>query len=227
MDYTIIFKRLIRLFLGLFLYAIGIVMTINANLGLAPWDVFHQGISLNTGITIGQASIFVGIIIVILNILLKERMGWGTLLNMFFIGFFMDVLMINNLIPVFQNTILRIMMMCMGMFIIGTASYFYIGVGLGAGPRDGLMVALTKKTKKSVRFIRNSIEIFALFTGYLLGGFFGIGTLFMAISIGYFVQFAFQLFKFDVSRVEHRFIDQDIYWIKEQLIKKNNVKSEK
>ena len=174
----------------------------------------------------GKASIAVGIVIVILNIILKERMGWGTLLNMFFIGFFVDILMLNNLIPVFHNILLRIMMMCLGMFIVGIASYFYISTGLGAGPRDGLMVALTKKTKKSVRFIRNSIEIFALFTGYFLGGFFGIGTLFMAISIGYFIQFAFQLFKFDVSRIEHRFIDQDIYWIKEQLINKNNVKTE-
>lgn len=218
--------KIIRLFTGLFLYSVGIVMTINANLGLGPWDVFHQGLSIQTGITIGQASIFFGFILIIMNSFFGEKLGWGTICNMLFIGIFIDVLMINELIPSFENPVLSALMMFLGMFIIGVASYYYIGAGLGSGPRDGLMVALTKKTKKPVGIIRNIIELCALTVGYFLGGFVGIGTLIIALSIGFFVQFAFKLFKFDVSVVEHRFIDEDIKWLKEKLLFKGNESKE-
>jgi uncharacterized membrane protein YczE len=208
---------IIRLFAGFFLYSAGIVMTINANIGLAPWDVFHQGLSKTFGITIGQASIGIGIIIVIINSLFREKVGWGSLGNMLFIGVFVDLLMLNHIIPEFENLVLRVLMMFSGMFVIGVATYLYIGVGLGAGPRDGLMVALTKRTGKSVRLVRNTIETAVVIVGYFLGGSVGVGTLVMALTIGVFVQLAFQLFKFDVKKVEHRFIDEDIKLLKKML----------
>jgi uncharacterized membrane protein YczE len=211
-----------RLFVGLFLYAVGIVMTINANLGLGPWDVFHQGLSKTIGITMGQASISMGIIIVVMNYFVGEKLGWGTLSNMLFIGIFMDILMLNNLIPIYENIILQIFMMLGGMFVIGLASYFYIGAGLGSGPRDGLMVLLTKKTGKSVRFIRNCIEITVLIVGYFLGGFVGVGTIVIALGMGYFVQFAFKLFKFDVKAVKHRYVEDDIRFLKGLFVKPTN-----
>lgn len=203
-------QKLIRLFIGLFLYAVGIVLTINANLGLSPWDVFHQGCTYLIGITMGQATIAVGVVIVIANVVLGERLGWGTLFNMIFIGVFMDLIMLNHLIPIVNEVFSGVLMIFLGLVIIGIASYFYIGAGLGSGPRDGLMIALTKKTHKSVRFIRNSIEISALFIGYLLGGYVGVGTLIMSIALGYIMQFMFKLFKFDINSVEHRFIDEDV-----------------
>ena len=202
-----LFLPLVRLFIGLFLYAVGIVFTINAKLGLAPWDVFHQGVSKLSGITMGQASILVGLVIVIVDWAFGEKVGIGTICNMLFIGIFIDILMLNNLIPVFSNLFAKVIMMLLGMFIIGIASYFYIGAGLGSGPRDGMMVALTKKTGKSVRFVRNTIEFTAVVIGYFLGGTVGIGTLVMVVAGGYFVQFAFKIFKFDVKAVEHQFID--------------------
>ena len=214
------FLALTRLFIGLFLYAVGIVFTINANLGLSPWDVFHQGISKLTGITMGQASIIAGLMIVIVDWVLGERVGLATICNMLFIGIFMDLLMLNQLVPIFNNIIARVMMMLRGMFIIGIASYFYIGAGLGSGPRDGLMVSLTKKTGKSVRFVRNSIEFVVLVVGYFLGGTVGFGTLIMVIGGGYFVQFAFKIFKFDVRKVEHKFIDDYVKFIKDRLTDK-------
>lgn len=214
-------QRVLRLFLGLFLFAVGIVMTINANLGLAPWDVFHQGISKNTNITMGQASMGVGVILIILNSVFGERLGWGTILNMLFIGIFIDLLMLNRIIPTSNSFLSGLVMAMLGMFIIGIASFLYIGAGLGSGPRDGLMVALTKRTKKSVRFIRNSIEISVLGIGYLLGGYVGIGTVIMSVCIGYFVQFAFKVCRFDVKKVEHRFIDQDIKLLKEIIANSN------
>lgn len=215
-----------RLFLGLFIYATGIVLTIKANLGLSPWQVFHQGVSNHIGITMGQASIIVGFIFVILDWILGEKLGIGTICNMIFIGVFMDVLMLNNLIPVFNNIYAQFLMLALGMFVIGIGSYLYIGAGLGSGPRDGLMVALTKKFKKSVSFIRNSIELSVLVIGYALGGTIGIGTLIMVIGLGYFVQFAFKLFKFDVKKVKHRFIDDYIRIIKYNITEKKEDKVE-
>lgn len=215
----IMVQRIIRLFLGLFLFAVGIVLTINANLGLAPWDVFHQGIVYLTGITMGQASIGVGIILVIINAALGERVGWGSLGNMLFIGLFMDLIMLNYLIPIAADLVSGLIMMFLGMFIVGVASYFYIGAGLGSGPRDGLMIALTKKTNRSVRFIRNSIEISALIVGYLLGGFVGIGTLIMSVALGYIIQFIFKLFRFNVKQVQHRFIDDDVRFLRQKFLK--------
>lgn len=212
-------QKVIRLFIGLFQYAVGIVLTINANLGLAPWDVFHQGMTHLIGITMGQASIAVGIILVILNAVLGERLGWGTLFNMLFIGLFMDLIMLNHLIPICKAIIPGAIMMVLGMIVIGIASYFYIGAGLGSGPRDGLMIALTKKTSKSVRFVRNAIELSALTVGYMLGGYAGVGTLIMALTLGYIIQFAFKILKFDISTIKHRFIDEDVKNLKEKLLK--------
>lgn len=222
-----IIKRVMKLLLGLALYATGIVMTINANLGLAPWDVFHQGLSNIFGITMGQASICVGIALVIMDTLLGERIGWGTLSNMILIGVFMDILMLNHLVPVFQSVVPRFVMMLLGVFTIGIASYFYISTGLGSGPRDGLMVALTKKTTKSVRFLRNCIELSVLAVGYAFGGSVGIGTVIMALSTGHFIQFAFKLFKYNLKDTKHRFIDEDIRYLYNRfIIKKEDEKKE-
>lgn len=206
-----------KLFLGLFLFAFGIVCTINANLGLSPWDVLHQGISRLTGITMGQASIATGMLIIVLDWVLGEKVGIGTICNMLFIGIFMDLLMLNNLVPTFHNMIARMIMMFIGMFIIGIGSYFYISAGIGSGPRDGLMIALTKRTEKSVKFIRNTIEFSVLVVGYFLGGALGIGTLIMVFGLGYFVEFAFRLFEFDVKKVEHKFINDHVRLIKDIL----------
>jgi uncharacterized membrane protein YczE len=207
------------LFVGLFVYAVGIVMTINANLGLGPWDVFHQGLAETLGITMGQASISMGLIIIAVTYFMGEKLGWGSLGNMLFIGLFMDFLMFNNLIPVFEGFIPSLIMLVLGMFVIGVASYLYMNVGLGSGPRDSLMVVLTKKTNKSVQFTRNSIEITVSIIGYFLGGSIGIGTVIVALTIGYFVQLAFKLFKFDVNKVTHRFIEDDIKFLKNYFAK--------
>ena len=222
----VLVKSIARLFLGYFVCAIGIVMTINANLGLAPWDVFHQGLSNVFGITIGKAHIIAGLTILVISSLLKEKVGWGTLFNMIFVGTFVDFLMFNHLIPIFDSFILSFIMMLLGMLVLGFGCYLYISVGWGSGPRDGLMIALVKKAKKSVRLIKNSQEIIAVIIGYLLGGSVGIGTLVMAITGGYFMQFAFKVCKFDVNRIQHRFIDDDIRYIKEVLKSKGRYNKE-
>lgn len=209
----------IRLFTGYFVCAVGMVMTINANIGVSPWDVFHQGLGKVFNLPIGRASIIAGLIIVILDILLGQNIGWGTIFNMIVIGIFVDFLMLNRLIPIFDGFFPSLLMMLLGMLILGYGCYIYIGAGYGAGPRDGLMVALTKKTNKSVRFVKNSVEILAIVAGYFLGGSVGIGTAIMSIAGGYFFQFAFKTVNFNVSEVKHRYISDDIRFLKGKLLK--------
>jgi uncharacterized membrane protein YczE len=217
---------LLKLFIGLFLYAVGIVFTINGDLGLAPWDVFHQGLSAPLGLTMGQASILIGLVVVLLDWLLGEKPGLGTLCNMVFIGIFIDLLMLNNLIPHYPHFLQKVMMILIGMLIIGIASYFYLSAGLGSGPRDGLMVSLTKRINKSVRFIRNCIELTVVTLGYLLGGSVGLGTLVMAFAGGYFVQLAFKIFKFDVKGIKHQSLADYVSNLCSAFGQRNQSKSE-
>lgn len=206
-----------KLILGLFLFAVGIVMTINANLGVAPWDVFHHGLSLTTNITMGSASIIVGILIVLLDIYLGQNIGWATILNMLLIGAFMDILMLNNLIPIAESFLPGIIMLLVGILIEGYGCWIYLSVGMGAGPRDGLMVVLTKKTGKSVRLVKSLVDLGAVTVGYFLGGKLGIGTVIMAFLGGQIFQFAFKTVKFDVNGVNHRFIQDDVKLLKEKI----------
>lgn len=202
--------RLSKLMFGLMLYAIGIVNTIYAGVGLAPWDVFHQGLTRHFPLTMGQASMCIGLIIVLLDWALGEKIGIGTIANMIFIGLFMDVIMSNGWVPKASGMILPYVQLIIGMSVIGLASYFYLSAGYGSGPRDGLMVALTKRSGKSVRFVRNCIEVSVVIIGILLGGQFGVGTVIMALTGGYFVQLAFTLFNFKVTQIKHEFVEDSI-----------------
>lgn len=210
-------KQFWRIIIGLILFGLGVTMTIEAGLGVAPWDVFHHGLSLTTGITMGQASIIVGLLVVVLDIILGQNIGWGTVLNMLLIGTTMDVLMLNSLLPTFEGFIPNFIMLILGIFVQGYGCFLYISVGYGAGPRDGLMIALTKKTGKSVRFLKSSLEVVAVTIGFILGGHLGIGTLIMALFGGIIFQFAFKTVSFDLKAVEHRFIKDDIKWLKERF----------
>jgi len=208
-----------RLLIGYFLYALGIVMTINAHQGLGPWGVFHQGLSLQLNITFGIAVNFVGAVIVIFDFILGEKIGWGTIGNVIFVGTFIDLLTNINLVPVFENTFLSFLMMFIGMFTISLAAYFYLSARLGAGPRDGLMIAFTKRANKPVGLVRGVIEVTALIIGYFLGGSVGWGTLIMSFGLGFFFQITFNMFNFDVKKVEHKYIDQDFAVLIQKLKK--------
>lgn len=222
MEYRV--KNIMRLLVGLFVCAFGIVLTINANLGLSPWEAFHHGISKNLGITMGQASIGLGIIIIIIDIALGENLGVGTILNMLLIGVFMDFFMLNNIIPKSNNLIIGFIMTFLGMFIIGLGCVLYIGAGYGSGPRDGLMIALQKKCDKPIKLIKMCIELFALIFGYLLGGSIGIGTVITTLVFGVFIQYAFEICKFDTKKIKHRYIVDDIRYIKYKILKSQNNK---
>lgn len=203
-DYV---KRLIKLLIGLFLYALGIVVSMKANLGFAPWEVFHYGLGETIGITIGTVSIFIGLIICVCAVWMGEKLGLGTILNMILIGVFMDFLLMLHLIPEANGLVLGIIMMIAGLFIISFGSYFYIASGFGAGPRDSLMVALQRKTKLPVGLCRGILEGSVVLIGWLLGGPVGIGTVLAAFGIGFCIQVVFSIMKFEATSVEHETLD--------------------
>ena len=197
---------ILRLMWGLFLYSLGIVFTINAHIGYAPWDVFHIGLANTVGLSIGTVLILIGIIIGLISVLLGEKIGIGTILNMIFIGLFLDIILKLDVIPVADNLLLGIIMLFIGLFIIAFATYFYIGSALGAGPRDSLMVAVTRITKLPIGICRGIIEFFVVALGWMLGGMVGIGTVLAAFGIGFCVQITFGLLKFDATKVKHETI---------------------
>ena len=199
-----LFVQFLRLILGLFLYALGIVVTIKANVGYGPWEVFHVGLGKTVGISIGTASILVGLVIVILSVLMGERIGLGTILNMLLIGIFIDLILSLDLIPLMPNPYAGMAALIVGLYVIAFGSYFYIGSRFGTGPRDGLMVALTKRTRLPIGVVRGSIEAAATLSGWLLGGMVGVGTVVSALAIGFCVQSAFALLRFDPTTIEHR-----------------------
>lgn len=203
----IMLQRLFKLIGGLFLYALGIVLTMKAQIGYAPWDVFHVGLAQVLHISIGTASILTGFVIGILALLLGEKLGLGTLLNMFLIGVFLDIILLIDRIPLAHTFLSGFVMMILGLFFIALASYFYIGSGFGAGPRDSLMVALTRRTKLPVGMCRGTIELCAIFIGWRLGGLVGIGTVVSALCIGFCVQITFRILRFDSTKVKHETID--------------------
>ncbi len=202
--------RLLRLIWGLFLYALGIVVTMKANIGFAPWDVFHVGVANQIGFSIGTVSILTGLIICIVTVLLGEKLGLGTLLNMVLIGVFMDLLLSIPIIPKAEIYAVGILMDVFGLFIIALASYYYIGSAFGAGPRDSLMVALTRKTGLPVGICRGTIELIAVLVGWRLGGMIGVGTIISALAIGFCVQITFRILKFDATKLQHETLDQTI-----------------
>ncbi len=211
--------NIFRLIFGLFVFSLGTVCILNAKIGVAPWDVFHQGVSRVTGITVGQASISMGLIIVFLDIYLGQPIGWGTIANMLLIGTFIDLLMMANILPSFEAFLPSLILLLVGLIFHGLGVFLYIAVGWGAGPRDGLMVVLMKKTGKSVRLIKSILELFAVSVGFLLGGNLGVGTLIVAFLSGPIWQYIFKLFKFDVNAVEHRAIQDDFRKLKDKYSK--------
>jgi len=194
---------MLRLLLGLLLYALGIVLTLNAHIGFGPWEVFHVGLAETTGMSIGTASIVTGLAIALVALLAGEKLGLGTVLNMVLIGVFLDAMLAAAFIPVAASFWIGAAMMVAGLFVIALGSYFYIGSGFGAGPRDSLMVALTRKTRLPVGIIRGGIELTAVLIGWRLGGMVGAGTVLAAVSIGFCVQLTFRMLRFDPTSVMH------------------------
>lgn len=197
-------KRFSGLILGLFLYAVGIYLSIQANIGLAPWEAFSMGISIISGISFGDIVLLTGIIIIGIDFLLGEKIGFGTLLNALLIGKFVDLIAFFHPIPQMHGYFSGIAMLLLGQVLIALASYLYIGTAMGCGPRDALMVALCKRFPKApIGVVRGALEGSVLLIGWLLGAKVGLGTVIAVFGIGFVMQWTFHLLHFDVKSVKH------------------------
>jgi uncharacterized membrane protein YczE len=185
-SFVVLVTRLWRLFVGLFCFGFGIALLVHADLGLGPWDVLHQGISERIDVPIGTVGIGVGALLLVTWIWLPVRIGFGTLANTVLIGVVIDVTL--WLLPASAPLWVRVGEVPTGIVLIALGSGFYIGAGLGPGPRDGLMTGLADRGVGSVRAVRTGIELTVLTLGFLLGGTVGVATALQAVTIGPLVQ---------------------------------------
>lgn len=179
-------KRTPIVVFGLVWFGVGISMLLLADLGAAPWDMLHQGLENVTGISIGTIILLVGLVLIAAFPLVGERLGVGTILNVLVIGPVVDVCLWLFDEP--EQMWIRVLLMLGGPIAIAIGSGFYIGGGLGPGPRDGLMTGLGKRGF-TIWKVRTVIEATVVVLGLLLGGVLGVGTVWFTVSIGPLVQF--------------------------------------
>ncbi|WP_405430665.1 YitT family protein [Micromonospora sp. NBC_00617] len=181
-------RRLSQLYAGLVLYGVSMALMIRSDLGLDPWDVFHQGLSELTGLSFGTVTIGVGALVLLLWIPLRQRPGLGTVSNVVVIGLVVDATL--ALLPTGGPLAVRIALLVTGIVANGAATALYLGARLGPGPRDGLMTGfVARRPGRSIRLVRTVIEVTVLALGWLLGGTVGLGTIAYALAIGPLAQF--------------------------------------
>jgi uncharacterized membrane protein YczE len=184
-------RRVIQLFVGLVLYGVGCAMTVEAGLGVDPWTVLAQGLSIHTGIGIGWIANILGFFVLLLWIPLRQKPGVGTIANILLVGTSMQVVL--WVFPPVSGIVAQLAVLLGGIVTVAIASGLYIGAHFGPGPRDGLMTGMHKRLGWPIWTCRALVELTVLFIGWLLGGTVGIGTVLFAFLIGPLVHVALPL----------------------------------
>src|SRR5688500_12649073 len=175
-------RRLVQLYGGLALYGLSMALLVRSGLGVMPWDVLHQGLARQLGWSLGTVTVVVGAAVLLAWIPLRERPGLGTVSNVLVIGVAVDAALV--VLPAAPSVAAGIGFAAAGILLTALAPAAYIGVRLGPGPRDGLMTGLVRRTGRSIRLVRTSIEVVVVATGWLLGGTLGLATVLYALSVG-------------------------------------------
>ena len=185
--------RLVTLLAGLFVYGLGVALTVHAGIGIAPWDVLAQGISIQTGLSFGVATVAVSILVLICWIPLKVKPGFATVANALLVGLFADfwLMILPDLTAYWQ----QLAVFMLGVVVVAIATGLYISSRLGSGPRDGLMQGTANTLDKPFWIVRTAFEGSVLTIGWLMGGQVREGTLLFAVTIGYLVQISLKAFK--------------------------------
>ncbi|GGD78759.1 membrane protein YczE [Microbacterium murale] len=191
-------RRSVQLLVGLFLYGIGIAFMVRGQIGAAPWDVLSQGITRHVPLSFGVVTILISVVVLLLWIPLRQKLGIGTVLNALLVGPAADVGL--WLIPADQPLWLRICFFVIGLFVLSAATGLYIGANFGPGPRDGLMTGLHTQTGWRIWIVRTGIEIVVVAVGWALGGNVGLGTVAFALLVGPLCQYFMRLFAIPVQK---------------------------
>jgi uncharacterized membrane protein YczE len=190
-------RRLIQLYVGLTAYGASSALQVRAGLGLDPWDVFHQGVSRRVHISIGLVVIVVGALVLLAWIPLRQRPGLGTVSNVVVLGLALNGVL--SILPRPHLMVVRIAYLGGGILLCGVATGMYIGARFGPGPRDGLVLGLSRRSRFSIRLVRTVVELSVLVGGWLLGGTVGVGTVIFALTIGPLTQLFLPLFAVPAS----------------------------
>lgn len=207
-------RRLGALTAGLFISALGITMMLQAHVGLEPWSVLQDGLSVFFGISYGTAVMLVGLMAVCAAAALGEGFGLGTLANIFLCPVFIDALLYLGWIPQMRGLWSGLALLLLGMELLALGTWLYMKSTLGAGPRDALMVVLARRTGRSVGLCRCAVEVLAVAVGWLLGGQVGIGTVVTALGIGALLNANFALLHFPAREVRQENLPQTLRQLK-------------
>jgi uncharacterized membrane protein YczE len=200
-------RHMARLQVGLFLFGLAVALMLEARIGLDPWSSFHEALSLRSGLSFGRVSQGVGLILIVFSlVVLSVRPGVATVCNMLFIGPWVDLLREQPWFPTTAGGLPGTAQFLVAIAIMGLATAVYIGARLGAGPRDGLSMGISRRAGKSLRMTRNGVEITVLAFAAVLGGSIGLGTLVFAALMGPTMQASLRLFgvSHDPSPTLHR-----------------------
>lgn len=190
--------RFVLLLAGLLLYGLSLRLMIDAGVGVAPWDVLHTGLAGRFPVTVGQAGILVGLLVVSLSwLLLRQPVGLGTVLNTLLVGLFLDLF---DFLPRPAGLGLRWAELLGGTLLLGLATGTYVAAGMGAGPRDGLIMGLARLSQQPVAAVRTAVELGVLGLGWVLGGQVGLGTAAFALLSGPAMGWGLNLYGLERSR---------------------------
>ena len=207
-------RRFIWLVAGIAVSSIGIVLMLQANVGLEPWSVLQQGMTRVMGITYGTASIIAGAAAIGLAIVFGESFGIGTIVNIIGCGVCIDGLLALDIVPQLHSLPGGIMMLLAGLELLAFGTWMYMKSALGAGPRDALMVALARKTRRSAGVCRICADILVTVSGWLLGGQFGIGTVIAALGLGSLINLNFRVLHFHPAEVHQENIAETLHQLR-------------
>ena len=200
-----IFLHILLAAVSLFVNGFGVYLTIHADIGAGPWDVFNLGLSKTFGILYGTASIAVSVAILVIDILLREPIGIAMFIDALTVGKAVDLFNLLDWIPAPKNFVDSIFMLLLGLVIMGYTQYLYMFASLGCGPRDTLLVGIAKRLRKiPIGVVSIGILSLATLAGYLLGGPVGVGTILCAFGAGPIMQFAFFTVRFDATAIRHQ-----------------------
>lgn len=198
-------KEILKSAFGLFIFSIGVFLTIQADIGLAPWDCLSMGASYRVGMSYGIVHTIISIVILGIDVLLKEKIGYGTILDALLVGNYVDLIDHFITLPEFNSIPISCIMVIIGLFIMGYGQYFYMDAAQGCGPRDSLLIALGKRFPKTPIGVVQTVMVgIALLIGWILGGPVGIGTVISVFGMGTALQIVCKIMKFEPRAVVHK-----------------------